>query len=81
MWAVGSGQWAVSSETLNVRVLAGHHLIFDGLPPETVSAGNGAMSSIHRGPDEGGHLGRSPVAGLVHRRLRIIDLSPLGAHP
>jgi asparagine synthase (glutamine-hydrolysing) len=34
----------------------------------------------HRGPDEGG-IWTSPQVGLVHRRLRIIDLSPLGAQP
>jgi asparagine synthase (glutamine-hydrolysing) len=34
----------------------------------------------HRGPDEGGIWAAGP-AGLVHRRLRIIDLSPLGAQP
>jgi asparagine synthase (glutamine-hydrolysing) len=34
----------------------------------------------HRGPDEGAVWARGP-AGLVHRRLRIIDLSPAAAQP
>src|SRR5690242_1357805 len=34
----------------------------------------------HRGPDDGGyHI--SPGTGLGHRRLSIIDLSPLGHQP
>jgi asparagine synthase (glutamine-hydrolysing) len=35
---------------------------------------------LHRGPDEGG-IWLCPQAGLAHRRLRIIDLSPRGAQP
>src|SRR5690348_2616071 len=34
----------------------------------------------HRGPDDQG-LYRTPEAGLVHRRLAIIDLSPAGHGP
>src|SRR5437762_2618198 len=35
---------------------------------------------IHRGPDEG-RIWRNGPCGLVHRRLRIIDLSPAAAQP
>src|SRR5882672_9101557 len=35
---------------------------------------------IHRGPDEGAVWASGPV-GLVHRRLRIIDLSPAATQP
>src|SRR5262245_28561944 len=35
---------------------------------------------VHRGPDEGACWRQGPV-GLVHRRLRIIDLSPLAGQP
>ena len=34
----------------------------------------------HRGPDDAGHVLDGPI-GLGHRRLSIIDLSPLGAQP
>src|SRR2546422_5654580 len=41
-----------------------------------------AMESVltHRGPDEG-QVWRDGACGLVHRRLRIIDLSPAAAQP
>jgi asparagine synthase (glutamine-hydrolysing) len=52
---------------------------FQRAPSETVLR---AMEHClqHRGPDEGGVWLAGP-AGLVHRRLRIIDLSPLAAQP
>ena len=52
---------------------------FQSAPSETVLR---AMERClnHRGPDEGG-VWAAGAAGLVHRRLRIIDLSPLGAQP
>ena len=34
----------------------------------------------HRGPDEG-HIWLDDVCGLAHRRLRVIDLSPVAAQP
>src|SRR4051794_5772113 len=54
-----------------------------GLPPFT---GNPGAALTHRGPDDGGSE-QFPVAGtpwavrLQHRRLAIIDLSPLGHQP
>jgi asparagine synthase (glutamine-hydrolysing) len=41
-----------------------------------------ALTLVHRGPDDAGSWA-SPdgVAGLAHRRLSIIDLSPLGRNP
>lgn len=44
----------------------------------TVAAATDLMS--HRGPDDAGHWVRENV-GLGHRRLSIIDLSPLGHQP
>jgi asparagine synthase (glutamine-hydrolysing) len=51
-----------------------------GRPPgeETLRAMERALS--HRGPDEGSIWQGGPC-GLVHRRLRIIDLSPAAAQP
>jgi asparagine synthase (glutamine-hydrolysing) len=55
-----------------------------GAPVPGLARGLAVMSSLiqHRGPDGNGrwmHL--SGRAGLVHRRLSIIDLSPAGAQP
>jgi len=52
---------------------------FQGTPDESTLRAM-ERSILHRGPDEGGFWSSGPV-GLVHRRLRIIDLSPLGAQP
>lgn len=52
---------------------------FQGAPEEATLRAM-ERSILHRGPDEGGFWRSGPV-GLVHRRLRIIDLSPLGAQP
>jgi asparagine synthase (glutamine-hydrolysing) len=46
--------------------------------PSVLRAMEQAM--IHRGPDEGA-VWASGAAGLAHRRLRIIDLSPAAAQP
>lgn len=48
--------------------------------PELLTAMNTAM--VHRGPDDGGVLSLpDQQIGLCHRRLSIIDLSPLGHQP
>lgn len=48
--------------------------------PELLVAMNTAM--VHRGPDDGGVLSLpDQQIGLCHRRLSIIDLSPLGHQP
>jgi asparagine synthase (glutamine-hydrolysing) len=52
---------------------------FQAAPEEaTLRAMERALS--HRGPDDAG-LFRTACCGLVHRRLRIIDLSPAAAQP
>ena len=48
--------------------------------PEPATLRAMELALMHRGPDEGGVWSAGPV-GLVHRRLRIIDLSPAGAQP
>jgi asparagine synthase (glutamine-hydrolysing) len=52
---------------------------FQGTPDTAVLRAM-EQSIVHRGPDSGAIWSSGP-AGLVHRRLRIIDLSPLGAQP
>ena len=44
----------------------------------TVAAMSAAL--VHRGPDDSGLASDGPVA-LGHRRLAIVDLSPLGRQP
>lgn len=53
---------------------------FDGLRPDTAAVGRMSDSLAARGPDGQGVWTRGAVA-LGHRRLRIIDLSDLGAQP
>jgi asparagine synthase (glutamine-hydrolysing) len=51
-----------------------------GFSPELLTRMNSAM--MHRGPDDGGVLALpDEKIGLCHRRLSIIDLSPLGHQP
>src|SRR5687768_9468426 len=48
--------------------------------PELLRAANGLLA--HRGPDDSGeYVDRAAGIGLAHRRLSIIDLSPLGHQP
>ena len=50
------------------------------IPPQDIEAMNEAIR--HRGPDDGGvYLSPDQKVGLGHRRLAIIDLSPLGHQP
>ena len=50
----------------------------DGMPASAVRLKAMTDSLAHRGPDGEGQFIDGPV-GLGHRRLAIIDLSPLGA--
>ena len=55
-----------------------------GFPAERAQAELAAMAAAlrHRGPDDGGHwVDAAAGVSLCHRRLSIIDLSPLGAQP
>jgi asparagine synthase (glutamine-hydrolysing) len=49
-------------------------------PPEEAVLRAMEQTILHRGPDEGA-VWSSGAVGLVHRRLRIIDLSPAAAQP
>ena len=49
-------------------------------PPEETVLRAMERAIVHRGPDEGTVWKQGPC-GLVHRRLRIIDLSPAAAQP
>ena len=53
---------------------------FDGQPASPVIIKAMTDMIAHRGPDDEGHLIDGPVA-IGHRRLSIIDLSPLGHQP
>jgi asparagine synthase (glutamine-hydrolysing) len=53
---------------------------FDGQPASPVILKAMTDLLIHRGPDDEGHLIDGAV-GIGHRRLSIIDLSPLGHQP
>lgn len=56
----------------------------NGRPIDALERKLGAMNAIiaHRGPDgEGVWCSPDDVAGLAHRRLSIIDLTPSGAQP
>jgi asparagine synthase (glutamine-hydrolysing) len=55
-------------------------LNFDGQPASPVVLKAMTDLLIHRGPDDEGHLIDGAVA-IGHRRLSIIDLSPLGHQP
>jgi len=49
-----------------------------------LSASAARMAGVlrHRGPDDGGAwVSPNGVAALAHRRLSIVDLSPLGRNP
>jgi asparagine synthase (glutamine-hydrolysing) len=49
-------------------------------PPDEATLRSMERVLTHRGPDEG-RIWRAGPCGLVHRRLRIIDLSPAAAQP
>lgn len=49
-------------------------------PPEAEVLRAMEKALIHRGPDEGS-IWHNEVCGFAHRRLRIIDLSPLASQP
>jgi glutamate synthase domain-containing protein 1 len=53
---------------------------FDGTPPDMVAGERRLPALASRGPDGEGRWQQGPAA-LVHRRLRIIDLSDAGAQP
>jgi asparagine synthase (glutamine-hydrolysing) len=53
---------------------------FDGLQASPAVLNRMGAAIAHRGPDGDGHWHEGPV-GLAHRRLAIIDLSPLAAQP
>src|SRR3954453_16691122 len=55
-------------------------LRFDGAPADAATLGRISAAMARRGPDGAG-LWAQDGAGLGHRRLRIIDLSELGAQP
>lgn len=55
-------------------------LRFDGAPPDRAALTRMGEAIVHRGPDDAGLELLGPL-GLVHRRLSIIDLSPLGRQP
>jgi len=55
---------------------------FTDQPVDIADIGRMNDAIIHRGPDDGGsYLSRDGRVGLGHRRLSIIDLSPLGHQP
>ena len=58
--------------------LAGYIELRGGPDPRILRAMEAAI--VHRGPDEG-HVWTDGVCGLVHRRLRVIDLSAAAAQP
>ena len=58
--------------------LAGYIEPRGGPDPRILRAMEAAI--VHRGPDEG-HVWTDGVCGLVHRRLRVIDLSAAAAQP
>ena len=49
-------------------------------PPDDAVLRAMEQTLAHRGPDEGS-IWRDQICGFAHRRLRIIDLSPLAAQP
>ena len=55
-------------------------LNLDGAPVSQPHLQNMTDAIAHRGPDGEGHWVDGPI-GLGHRRLAIIDLSPLGSQP
>ena len=58
--------------------LAGYIERHSGPDPQILRAMEAAI--VHRGPDEG-HVWTDGLCGLVHRRLRVIDLSAAAAQP
>lgn len=81
---VRSRQRATSVELICDMCGIAGAILLRSLDPSLIDRMTGCMR--HRGPDDGGRwddpdAGTGPRAILGHRRLAIVDLSPLGAQP